>query len=288
MPTMAASKGATIRFRQQGTPARRLFGGWVLVSVLLSLLFASLSHAVFCHQCGAENDADATVCSVCGAALAGEQDQRSSLDRARLLMADERYDRATALLEVYHNRYRDPEADKLLARAYLGQCDVQVEAGQTGDKALIAKAYHIGQELMQFPDPVYFREGLFICARCLYFNDRPTRAQRYIRKAVKLSPQPPAEYLLAMAEIYVAKGKRSSAIEAYQQALAGAPSDEIKALVYYKLGIYYCQIGMGVEGRRALEAALALPIKAALSAKIEQRLARPDEIKSSRQPNDYR
>jgi tetratricopeptide (TPR) repeat protein len=240
--------------------------------LILSFLFTSSVFAIFCPQCGTLNASNAVVCKYCVAKLPDLPDTVNTLSQAQSFFEQENYDKTITILESYCDKNRDYKADVLLAKAYLAKCDILKEEGGSQYMLLAVKALHIGQDLMKISDYQYFPDALYICARYFYFNNSNFKAERYIKKAIKLSSQPSADYFFALGDIYVAKGKRTSTIDIYNKIIAMDVSSENKGMAYYKLGTFLLKIGRKEGGKEALESALQFTNRESLNLKIHSTL----------------
>ena len=160
-------------------------------------------------------------------------------DKARNLYAENRYDEIIRLLSgpCYPN-LTNIELNILLAKAQTEKCARLKEQGDKSYKRLIRQPYETAVRLHKLTgmNP----ELYYISARCLFINNRPSRAKRSIRKALYFKPGNP-EYLVTLGDINISLANRakrdgedpvmyedlySNAKDAYQQALAAKRDDD--------------------------------------------------------------
>lgn len=166
-------------------------------------------------------------------------DSADLYDEARNLYAENRYDEVIRLLSgpCYRNS-TNIELNILLAKAQTEKCARLKEQGDKSYKKLIRQPYVTAVRLhkMTGMNP----ELYYISARCLFINNRPSRAKRSIRKALYFKPGNP-EYLVTLGDINISLANRakrdgedpvmyedlySNAKDAYQQALAAKRDDD--------------------------------------------------------------
>jgi hypothetical protein len=124
--------------------------------------------------------------------------QTTVLERAQSAYRQRRWDEVVTLLEDYcRKRPQELEPNILLAKAYLQQCDRLKRDGDGRYRQLVFTPYGIAKRLYGAAryNETYLSEVLYVFAKSFYINHRPTKARRYIDKAVKLSSDPPQEML---------------------------------------------------------------------------------------------
>jgi tetratricopeptide (TPR) repeat protein len=157
------------------------------------------------------------------------------------------------------------------------------EQGSNQYKTLVYKPFEIGKKII-LPRDQYLSEGLYICGRSFLINRRPNRALRYIKKAIKFSMSPPAEYFLALgdAQFSLAKQEESqnsfendyylTAKKQYEEILNMKISNNVKGKVYYKLGVLHLYFNEKKEAKQAFDSALKFAEKDSLISKIRSKI----------------
>lgn len=266
-----------------------------LFIILATLALVLPAYAIFCSQCGTQNPDDAVYCSKCGAKLL-HQKETDIYKRAPDLLSQYRYDQAITLLVKYCAiNPADTKAEVLLAKAYLGKCTLLKENSDKQYKTLVWKPFNIGKKVIveHEYEPKYLSEGLYICAHSYLINHRPSSANRYIKKAIKLSPSssPDIDYYFvlgdASAELAIIEYRKGSesrsprqynkAKNTYGQIIAMDVSDEIKSQAYYKLGILFSEFKKKEEAKAVLESALQSTNNEILTSRIRSKLENIDK-----------
>jgi tetratricopeptide (TPR) repeat protein len=202
-----------------------------------------------------------------------------------------RYDQAISLLDRYcANNPADTKAEVLLAKAYLGKCSLLKENADKQYKTLVYKPFDIGKNMIirYKHNPNQLSEGLYICAHSYLINHRPTKAKRYITKAINISrtasPNTDYYFVLGDANASIAKRERrewnqvgyppgfKEVKKTYNEIIAMNVPDEIKSLAYYKLGILFSDFKKKQESKDALNSALQLTENDILTSRIRSRL----------------
>ena len=109
------------------------------------------------------------------------------------------YDRAITLLSQSSVCRNDYKCDMLLARAQLKKCLLLKEKGDRSYETLVQKPYDIG--LKYYKKNPTLHEPYYITAMSLLINNRPSRAAKTIRRAIRLCPNN-AEYFLLRGDAY--------------------------------------------------------------------------------------
>lgn len=203
------------------------------------------------------------------AADSGTANASNGTTQARRWFAEGRYAQALVLLDNYCDRHReDHAANALRARVCLAEGERLKASPEAAFEPMAEKAFDIGRALMAAPDAAYFAEGLFICGRALCLNGRLVKGGRYLKKAIGLTARPPAEYLVALGDLFAARGKPRLAVDTYRRAASLEGEDPDAALAGLKLGRLLVARGERGAGRAALQAALKRSRSPALTAEI--------------------
>jgi len=213
-------------------------------------------------------------CSKCGTKLYHPAESVDIYKQWSDLIEGEKFDEAISLLEPqYESNLLDTRAKVLLAEAYLGKCDLLKANGDKQYKTLVLKPNVIGETLL------YSADGYYICAYSFLTNNRPRRASKYIKKAIRLSQFDSRYYLVwGTANAVIAlenneNGKYRIAKKAFQKIIKmNAPKDH-KALSYYWLGTLYSKFENNKKALEALNAALDYAEKKSTRMKIKKQLA---------------
>jgi TolA-binding protein len=245
------------------------------------------SQTIYCYKCGEKTSIDNTFCTKCGTKLKKEMEQ-SPYDQANELYQQGEYDQVIRLLEDHcASKPSDKKSQLLLAKAYLEKCELMKQKGNKGYKYLVWKPFEIGQRIHLLRDE-HLSEALYVCAKSFYINDRSLRANKYVKKAIKLSYSPPLEYyfLLGDSQAHTAKEQKFrgntyrsyykshclSAKNTYEMIIKmGIPNDK-KALAYYKLGLSHLNCNNERDAKKAFSSALQLAEKDSLVDKINKEL----------------
>lgn len=202
-------------------------------------------------------------------------------DQAYDLFSQEQYDQTISLLET--SGLNDEKSQLLLAKAYLEKSELLKQKGDKSYKVLVRKPYEIGKRILLARDQ-HLPEALYVCAKSFYINQRATRAIKYVKKAIKLSPAPPVEYfiLLGDANFTMAKAQESKdsfenryripAKKAYEKVIAMKIPNNEKGLGYYKLGIFRLYFNTKEDAKQAFESALQFAEKDSLISRIRSNL----------------
>jgi tetratricopeptide (TPR) repeat protein len=277
----------------------------LFVVTAIVFIFVIPAQAIFCSKCGTQNPDDGVFCIQCGTKLihlkegpiskqptklldqkeGSISDQPTKLldqkkgkgaifDQATELLWQEKCDEAISLIEnSFGPNPNNMKAKVCLAKAYLA-------------KYLAFKPLNIGRSILHSPD------GLYICAHSFLINDRPERARKYVKKAIKLSQSPPVEYYFVLGDSWVltlsrtvpnnssdldageiANGHCIEAKKAYDKVINNTNfSNDTKALAFYKLAIMYYENGRKEKAKMTLRSALELAQREALIKKINSKL----------------
>ena len=274
--------GAFQKQKPGGMNMKRKFILSCIVMAVIVILVAP-AQAIFCHKCGTELAEEALFCSKCGANLE-RLEGKNFYDQSCELFRQEKYDEVISSLVGYcASNPRDIKSQILLAKAYLEKCDFFKEQGSHQYKTLVYKPFEIGKQII-LPRDQYLSEGLYICGRSFLINHRANKASRYIKKAIKLSPEPPVEYfiLLGDANFTMAKTEESKdsidnsyyipAKKAYEKVIAMKIPNNEKGLGYYKLGIFRLYFNEKKAAKQAFESALQFAEKDSLVSKIHSKM----------------
>ncbi len=165
--------------------------------------------------------------------------------KAYSLFEQEKYEDVIAELEPFCQDNPNQVKEKiLLAKAYLEECDKLKAAGDDRYKDLVMKSYYIGKSLIA--ENPYVPDVLYICARSFLINNRSGRAYKYIKKAIKISVNAPAEYYITLGDARVKRASNESnemisdniigdAKKAYETALSKANKKSLKDQIQVKL-----------------------------------------------------
>jgi len=256
----------------------------ILLNVIVGvvLIFAASAHAIFCPKCGANNPDDSIYCIKCGAKLQGLE-KGDIYDKAFNLLSKEEYDEAISTLVGYcASNPQDIKSQILLAKAYLDKCDLLKEQDSQEYKTLVYNPFEIGKKII-LPRDQYLSEGLYICGRSFLINHRANKAKRYIKKAIKLSTSPPAEYFITLGDVQFAIAKNedstgdedfkySAAKKTYKKVIDMEIPNNEKGKAYYKLGFLYLYLNQKEYAKQAFESALQFAKANSLISRIRCKL----------------
>ena len=222
--------------------------------LLLSILYPSLclsnpcSHAII-RAMKEEGISEQQINLICKKAeLYQELSPEVSTDpytKACGLFEQEKYHEVIAELEPFSLENPNHVKGKiLLAKAYLEECDNLKIAGDSRYKGLVMKPYYIGKALIE-QNP-HVPDVLYICARSFLINNRSGRSRKYIKKAINMSANSPANYYITLGDacVNIAKNESnemlrddtiSDAKKAYETALSKINKDSLKTKVQVKL-----------------------------------------------------
>jgi len=252
------------------------------VIVVVVLIFAASAHAIFCHKCGANNPDDSAYCISCGEKLQ-RLEKANIYGKACDLLSQEEYDQVVSILVGYcASNPQDIKSQILLAKAYLGKCDFLKEQDNKEYKSLVYKPFEIGKKII-LPRDQHLSEGLYICGRSFLINHRATRASRYIKKAIKFSMSPPAEYFIALGDTQFAQGINddstdtesgyySSAKKTYKRVINMEIPNNEKGKAYYKLGVIHLYLKEKGDAKQAFESALKFAETNSLISRIHKKM----------------
>jgi len=256
----------------------------ILLNVIVAvvLIFAASAHAIFCHKCGVNNPDDSIYCISCGEKLQ-RLEKASVYDKAYDLFSQEEYDQVISTLVGYcASNPQDIKSQILLAKAYLEKCDLLKEQDNKQYKTLVWKPFEIGKKII-LPRDQYLSEGLYICGRSFLINHRANKANRYIKKAIKLSTPPPAEYFIALGDAQFAMAKNEdptgnedfkyiAAEKTYKRVIDMKILNNEKGKAYYKLGFLNLYLNKKKDAKQAFESALQFAKANSLISRIRSKL----------------
>lgn len=256
----------------------------ILLNVIVAvvLIFAASAHAIFCHKCGANNPDDSIYCISCGEKLQ-RLEKANVYGKACDLFSQEEYDQVISTLVGYcASNPQDIKSQILLAKAYLEKCDLLKEQDSQQYKTLVYKPFEIGEKII-LPRDQYLSEGLYICGRSFLLNRRATRAKKYIKKAIKFSMSPPAEYFIALGDVQFVLAKKDDSMESesikclaakktYKRVINMEIPNKEKGKAYYKLGVLYLYLNEKRDAKQAFESALQFAETNSLISKIRSKL----------------
>ena len=262
----------------------------ILLNVIVAvvLIFAASAHAIFCHKCGANNPDDSTYCIKCGAKLL-PLEKTNIYGKACDLFSQGEYDQVISILAGYcASNPKDIKSQILLAKAYLEKCDLLKEQDNQQYKTLVWKPFEIGKKII-LPRDQYLSEGLYICGRSFLINNRANKANRYIKKAIKLSTPPPAEYFIALGDVQFAMAKNEdstynenstynedanylAAKQTYKRVINMEIPNNEKGEAYYKLGFLHLYLNEKRDAKQAFESALQFAKANSLISRIRSKL----------------
>jgi len=165
--------------------------------------------------------------------------------KAYSLFDQEKYADAIAELEPFCQDNPNQIKEKiLLAKAYLEECDKLKASGDDRYKGLVMKPYYIGKSLIK--ENSHVPDVLYICARSFQINNRSGRAYKYIKKAINISTNPPAEYYITLGDACVKRSSDKSnemfrdsiigdAKKAYETALSKVKKESLKDEIQVKM-----------------------------------------------------
>jgi len=259
---------------------RKFILSFILIAVIV--IFVAPAHAIFCHKCGTELAEEALFCSKCGVNLE-RLDGKSFYDQSCELFRQEKYDEVISSLVGYcASNPQDIKSQILLAKAYLEKCDLIKEQGSQQYKTLVYKPFEIGKKLI-LPRDQYLSEGLYICGRSLLINRRANKASRYIKKAIKFSVAPSAEYFIALGDAQFAEGIGEdptgiessyymSAKNTYKRVVDMEIENNEKGKAYYKLGALHLYLNEKKAAKQAFESALKFAENDSLISRIHNNM----------------
>ena len=184
----------------------------LIIVFLFVLVFVSPAYAIFCAKCGASNADDSSFCTNCGASLLKTEEKPDIYSQSRTLFDQGEYDQVISLLSDYCSTSGELKASIVLSNAYLEKCLILKESGDKRYKTLVHKPFAFGKKLLKMHLEL-LSEGLYICAKSFYVNDRANRASRYIKKAIKFhkpstSPISDVDYYFLSADVYSALARQ--------------------------------------------------------------------------------
>lgn len=259
---------------------RKFILSCIIMAVIVILV--APAHAIFCHKCGTELAEEALFCSKCGVNLE-RLDGKSFYDQSCELFRQEKYNEVISSLVGYcASNPQDIKSQILLAKAYLEKCDLLKEQGSRQYKTLVYKPFEIGKKII-LPRDQYLSEGLYICGRSFLINRRANRASKYIRKAIKFSMSPPAEYFIALGDAQFAEGigEDQTGIEStyylsaettYKRVIHMEIENNEKGRAYYKLGVLHLYLNEKKDAKQAFESALKFAETDSLISRIHSKL----------------
>lgn len=262
----------------------------VLLIVLLIFLFALPALAVICIECGTQNSNDALYCNRCGIKLHNSQITEEKLElykEASELVEQEKFDEAISLLRQYCIQNKeDTQAAIILAKAYLGKCDLLKMNGDEQYKSLVLKPFEIGKSIVTrhsyLSNPKYFAEGCYIISYSFMINNRQFKSERYIKKAIKISPSPADQsryYLMWGTAAAISSLENNDDIrfkkakKHLEKVINMNASDDHKALSYYWIGTLYSKFYIKKEAIKKLNNALEYAKKKSTRMRIQRQLA---------------
>jgi len=243
---------------------RKFILSCIVIAVIV--IFVVPAHAIFCRNCGTEFSEGALYCTQCGVKL-DRLEGKNIYDQSCELFGQEKYDEVISALVGYcASNPQDIKSQILLAKAYLEKCDLLKEQDSRQYKTLVYKPFEIGKKII-VPRDQHLSEGLYICGRSFLVNSRANRASRYIKKAIKLSMSPPAEYFIALGDAQFAEGRDEDstgqehdyymrAKHTYKRVIRMTYSNNDKGKAYYKLGVMHLYLSEKRNARQAFESAL--------------------------------
>lgn len=260
---------------------RKLIFFSVVVAVVLMAVVPA--QAIFCNKCGADNPDGSEYCISCGARLL-HADKENIYDKSYELFSQEKYDQVISLLAGYcASNSSDFKSQLLLAEAYLEKCELIKETGSDYYKNIVIKPYEIGKAIHLYRNE-YLSEALYVCGRSFHINGRSLRAIRYIKKAIKLSMSPPVKYFIALGDAQFGAAKREESQEpfendyypvaqkTYEDVLNMKIPNNLKAKVYYKLGVLHLYFNEKKDAKQAFESALKFADKDSLISRIHGKM----------------
>lgn len=209
--------------------------------------------------------------------------EKNIYDQAYELFRQEKYDEVISSLVGYcASNPQDIKSQILLAKAYLEKCDLLKEQGSLQYRTLVYKPFEIGKKII-LPRDQYLSEGLYICGRSYIINRRANRASRYIKKAIKFSMSPPAEYFIALGDAQFAEGINEdptgsereyywSAENTYKRVFNMEIENNEKGKAYYKLGVLHLFLNEKKDAKQAFESALKFAEKESLISRIHNNM----------------
>jgi hypothetical protein len=222
--------------------------------LLLSILYPSLCLSNPCSQAliramKEEGLTDQQIELICKKAELYQEFSSDELtdpyEKACGLFEQEKYNDVIAEMETFCQDNPSHIRGKiLLAKAYLEECDNLRLAGDDRYKDLVMKPYYIGSSLIvQNP---HIPDVLYICARSFLINDRALRARKYIKKAIDMSVNSPANYYITLGDTCVKIAESESneglrdytigdAKKAYETALNKINKESLKTKIQVKL-----------------------------------------------------
>lgn len=252
------------------------------IIIIAVLIFVVPAQAIFCNKCGTKNPDGSIYCIKCGNKLQGLEG-KNIYDQSCELFRQDKYDEVISSLVGYcASNPQDIKSQILLAKAYLEKCNIMKEQGSHQYKTLVYKPFEIGKKII-LPRDQYLSEGLYICGRSFLINRRANRASRYIKKAIKFSMSPPAEYFIALGDAQFAEGIDEdptgtessyylSAKNKYKKVVDMEIPNNEKGKAYYKLGVLYLYLNEKRDAKQAFESALKFAEKDSLITKIHSKM----------------
>jgi tetratricopeptide (TPR) repeat protein len=255
----------------------------ILLSIVIAvvLLFVVSAQAIFCNKCGTDNPDGSKFCSNCGNKL--QQLEKSLYETCCDLYSQEEYDQVISLLSPYCvSNPKDKSSELLLAKAYLEKCNLLKQEGSAVYEALVLRPYEIGKRIHLARDQ-HLPEALYVCGRSFYINNRRIRSMKYLKKAIKLSSSPPAEYFIALGDAQFDEGKREdpagmestyylAALNTYSKVIEKTYSNNDKGKAYYKIGVFRLYLNEKKHARQAFESALQLAETNSLISRIRNKM----------------
>jgi tetratricopeptide (TPR) repeat protein len=259
---------------------RKFFLSCIVIAVIVILV--APAHAIFCHNCGVKNADEAIYCIKCGEKLK-LLEGKNIYDQSCELFRQEKYDEVISSLVGYcASNPQDIKSQILLAKAYLEKCDLLKEQGSQQYKTLVYKPFEMGKKIIR-PRDQYLSEGLYICGRSFHINRRANRASKYLKKAIKLSMSPPAEYFIALGDAQFTEGINEdptgfessyylSAKNTYKRVVDMEIENNEKGKAYYKLGVLHLYVNEKKDAKQAFESALKFAENDSLISKIHSKM----------------
>lgn len=252
--------------------------GLLFIVITIVFIFVIPAQAIFCPNCGTQNADNSKFCIQCGTKLPN-LGEGSIFDQATELLGQKKYDEAILFLEDrVKSNPNDLKVKICLAKAYLAKCDMLKEKGDKQYKDLVLTPFKIGESIIIFRDkyPQHLQDGLYICAHSFLLTNREARACRYIKKAIRLSPLPPAEYYFVQGDAWKAMAQIETdndteiqrSQKAYEKIIKMNVSNDVKGLAYYKLAVMCSEFGRKEKAKKSLESGLELAQSEALIQKI--------------------
>jgi tetratricopeptide (TPR) repeat protein len=254
---------------------------FISIAIVVTLMLVVPAWAIFCNVCGTENPDGSVYCSNCGNKL--QVSEKSVFEQCGDLYHQEKYDQMITLLSSYCvSNPADKKSELLLAKAYLEKCVLLKQEGNESYEALVMKPFEIGRRIHLARDE-NLPEALYVCGRSFYINKRRIRSMKYIKKAIKLSPSPRAEYFIALGDAQFDEGKNEdptgmesrfymAAKESYNHAADMTDVKNDKGKAYYKLGMLHLYLNEKHKAKQAFESALQFAVAEPLISRIHSKM----------------